>query len=69
MPDPEGNVLKYAVLILKLLVSAGLLAFLAWRAAREDQFQGIFAGREYGWCDFLPLVPVGPRLRLGDAVR
>ena len=41
--------LKYAVVILKLLVSAGLLAFLAWRAAREDQFQGIFAGRNYAW--------------------
>lgn len=41
--------MKYAGFILKLLVSAGLLAFLAWRAAREDQFQGIFAGRNYGW--------------------
>jgi uncharacterized protein (TIRG00374 family) len=40
---------KLVVFLLKLLVSAGLLAFLAWRAAREDQFQGIFAGRNYFW--------------------
>jgi len=53
----ERNLLKLAVFILKLLVSAGLLGFLAWRAAREEQFQGIFAGRNYAW--FVAAVGVG----------
>ncbi|MFM7117135.1 MAG: lysylphosphatidylglycerol synthase transmembrane domain-containing protein [Planctomycetota bacterium] len=53
----ERNLLKQAVFVLKLLISAGLLGFLAWRAAREEQFQGIFAGRDYAW--FAAAVAVG----------
>ncbi len=53
----EGASLKYWVIVFKLLVSGGLLAFLAWRAAREDQFQGIFSGRDYRW--FMAAVGTG----------
>lgn len=41
--------MKPAVFALKLLISVGLLAFLAWRAAREEQFHGFFEGRNYLW--------------------
>ena len=53
----ERKLLKQAAFVLKLLVSAGLLGFLAWRAVREEQFQGIFAGRNYAW--FVAAVAVG----------
>jgi uncharacterized membrane protein YbhN (UPF0104 family) len=49
--------LKQAAFVLKLLISAGLLGFLAFRAVREEQFQGIFAGRNYAW--FAAAVGVG----------
>jgi uncharacterized membrane protein YbhN (UPF0104 family) len=53
----ERYQLKQAVFVLKLLISAGLIGYLAWRAAREEQFQGIFAGRDYAW--FAAAIVVG----------